>query len=74
MVGELVLPFTFACNFAPANMEVAMHAYRESFVPSETLEKPYVIGAIRVFAADSQAEAERLATTSGAGVIMGKLE
>lgn len=55
-------------------MEVAMHAYRESFVPSETLEKPYVIGAIRVFAADSQAEAERLATTSGAGVIMGKLE
>ena len=40
-----------------------MLAYREQFKPSATLEQPYAILGCAVVCADSDAEAERLATT-----------
>ncbi|MEA2990421.1 MAG: hypothetical protein QOG83_3132, partial [Alphaproteobacteria bacterium] len=40
-----------------------MLAYREQFKPSATLDRPYAILACAAVCADSDAEAERLATT-----------
>ncbi len=57
------LPFAFASHFAPEHMEQAITIYRERFQPSEQLNTPYVMLTANVFAADTDAEAERLATS-----------
>jgi luciferase family oxidoreductase group 1 len=57
------LPFSFAAHFAPENLEAALEIYRSNFKPSPVLSKPYAMVAINVFAAESDSEAERLATS-----------
>lgn len=63
LAGELGLPFAFAGHFAPEYMLPALELYRRSFEPSETLEKSYAMLAINIVAADTDAEAQRLATS-----------
>jgi luciferase family oxidoreductase group 1 len=57
------LPFAFASHFAPAMMAQALDLYREGFRPSRQLDRPYVMLGVNVFAAESDAEAERLFTS-----------
>jgi luciferase family oxidoreductase group 1 len=63
LAAALGLPFAFAAHFAPALMMQALEAYRAGFRPSEQLRQPHVMLGFNVFAADSDAEAERLATS-----------
>jgi luciferase family oxidoreductase group 1 len=57
------LPYAFASHFAPTQFLTAMEIYREQFRPSKFLEQPYVMACINVIAADTNAEAEKLATS-----------
>ena len=63
VAAALGLPYAFASHFAPAALEKAFEVYRRYFRPSETLEKPYAMLAVNVFAADTEGEARRLRTT-----------
>jgi luciferase family oxidoreductase group 1 len=57
------LPFVFAAHFAPTQMQDALSLYRREFRPSEQHPSPYVITCVNASIADSQDEAEALATT-----------
>lgn len=57
------LPFAFASHFAPQELMEALFLYRENFQPSERLERPYVMTGLPVIAAETDREAQRLATT-----------
>ena len=63
LAGKLGLPFAFAAHFAPEYLYAAAQLYREQFRPSEVLEKPYLIVAVQVIAAETDAAARRLFTT-----------
>ncbi len=63
LAAQLGLPFAFASHFAPDYLLPALHLYRTYFTPSETLAQPYVMVGINLFAADTDAEAQRLFTT-----------
>lgn len=57
------LPYAFASHFAPAQLNEAFSIYHNSFTPSDQLEKPYTIACINVIAAETDEEAEKLATS-----------
>ncbi len=61
--AEQGLPFAFASHFSPDYTLPALQIYRSSFKPSEHLEKPYAMIGVNVIAADSDEEAEYLATS-----------
>ncbi|MFP2912570.1 LLM class flavin-dependent oxidoreductase [Pyxidicoccus sp. 3LFB2] len=63
LAAALGLPFAFASHFAPDHMMQALHLYRTQFKPSESLQRPYAMLGINVFAADTDTEAQRLATS-----------
>lgn len=63
LAAKLGLPYAFASHFAPANLEEAVSIYRKQFKPSVHLDKPYVIAAANVVAADSDEEARFLSAT-----------
>lgn len=63
LAASLGLPFAFASHFAPTYLHEALRLYREQFIPSAQLEKPYVMACINVMAAETTSEAERLATS-----------
>lgn len=63
LAGQLGLPFAFAAHFSPEYLQTALKIYRSSFEPSEALDKPYAMVALNVFAAETDREAERLATS-----------
>jgi luciferase family oxidoreductase group 1 len=63
LAAALGLPFAFASHFAPDQMMQALHLYRANFKPSASLQKPYAMLGLNVFAADTDAEAQRLATS-----------
>jgi luciferase family oxidoreductase group 1 len=63
LAAMLGLPYAFASHFAPGQMMDAMRLYREQFRPSEQLERPYVMLGFNAFAADTDEEAQRLATS-----------
>jgi luciferase family oxidoreductase group 1 len=58
------LGFAFAHHFANYDAASAMLSYRERFKPSPTLPRPHAILATAAIAADSDAEAERIATSA----------
>jgi luciferase family oxidoreductase group 1 len=64
LAAELGLPFAFASHFAPEYLEVALHLYRRDFQPSAQLDKPSVIIGASAFAAETDAEAQRLFTSA----------
>ncbi len=63
LAATLGLPYAFASHFAPQALEQAFDVYRRQFRPSPTLAEPHAMLAINVFAADTDAEGERLRTT-----------
>jgi len=63
LAGMLGLPFAFAAHFAPEYLYAAAELYRDRFRPSEVLRKPYLIVAVQVIAAETDAAARRLFTT-----------
>jgi len=63
LAAALGLPFAFASHFAPQQMHEALALYRSRFEPSEQLQKPYAMLGYNVFAADTDAEGEVLATS-----------
>ena len=64
VAGLLGLPFAFAHHFSAENTLPALALYRETFRPSPLLERPYAMIAASVFAADTDAEAHRIALPS----------
>lgn len=64
MLGaELGLPYSFASHFAPDLLLQALEIYRARFKPSEQLQRPYAMVGVNIIAAETDAEAKRLATT-----------
>lgn len=63
LAAYLGLPYAFASHFAPAMLPEALAIYRRTFRPSEWLQKPYVMVAAGVCAADTDAEAAFLRTS-----------
>jgi luciferase family oxidoreductase group 1 len=63
LAGELGLPFAFASHFAPMQLHAALAIYRLRFKPSRELSAPYVMVGVNAIAADTDAEARRLATS-----------
>jgi luciferase family oxidoreductase group 1 len=69
------LPYAFASHFAPAYFKEAIEIYRDNFKPSAQLAAPYVMACVNVVAADTDEQAEYLATSVKQmfmGVITGK--
>ena len=64
LAAEQGLPYAFASHFAPRMMMQAIELYRRHFKPSAVLEKPYVMLGVPVVAAETDARAEFLATTT----------
>lgn len=60
IAASLGLAYAFAGHFAPNKISQAISHYRDNFVPSKYLEKPYVILALSTYLADSREEAARL--------------
>lgn len=63
LAAMLGRPYAFASHFAPAQMMQAIELYRATFKPSEHLQKPYVMLGFNVFAADTDEQAQYLATS-----------
>jgi luciferase family oxidoreductase group 1 len=63
LAAELGLPFAFAAHFSPEMLTHSTHLYRTLFRPSETLKQPWLMVAVPVIAAESDAAARRLFTT-----------
>ncbi len=64
LAAKMGLPFAFASHFAPALLMDAIEIYRTEFTPSQYLERPYVIAGVPLVAAETDAEARYLATSS----------
>ena len=69
LAAALGLPFAFASHFAPQQLMQALEIYRSQFRPSPSLEKPYAMAGFNVIAADTDAEAELLATSVQQAVV-----
>ncbi|MFC2997909.1 LLM class flavin-dependent oxidoreductase [Acinetobacter sichuanensis] len=63
LAARLGLPYSFASHFAPRMLGQAIRLYRENFQPSQYLEQPYVSMGVPTVVAQSDAEAEYLATS-----------
>jgi luciferase family oxidoreductase group 1 len=63
LAGQLSLPFAFAGHFSPEYILPAFEIYRRSFQPLAALEKPYAMLALNIVAAETDEEAQFLATT-----------
>lgn len=64
LAAELGLPFAFASHFAPALLMEAIQIYRTEFKPSKYLEQPYVMAGVPLVAAETDEEAQKLATSA----------
>ena len=63
LAADLGLPYAFASHFSPDLLLPALELYRSRFTPSKQLDRPYTMAGINVIAADTDADATRLATT-----------
>ena len=63
LAAQLGMPYAFASHFAPEHLDAALATYREQFRPSAYLDKPHAMAAMTVICAESDAEAELLATS-----------
>ena len=63
VAAEFGLPFAFASHFAPDLMAPAVQIYRQRFKPSRRLARPHAMLGVSVIAADTDAEAQLLATS-----------
>ena len=63
LAARLGMPYAFASHFAPDHLDAALAAYRSQFRPSAYLDKPHAMAAMTVICADSDEEAELLASS-----------
>ena len=63
LAAAMGLPYAFASHFAPGLMDEAAAMYRRNFRPSPALAKPHLMLGFNVFAADTDEEAELLASS-----------
>jgi luciferase family oxidoreductase group 1 len=63
LAAALGLPYAFASHFAPDALDAALAIYRRDFRPSAQLDRPYAMAGFNVFAADTDEEAELLASS-----------
>jgi luciferase family oxidoreductase group 1 len=63
LAARLGLPYAFASHFAPDHLDAALSTYRAQFRPSAALGKPHAMAAMTVICADSDEEAELLASS-----------
>ena len=63
IAAEMGLPYAFAAHFAPAQLYNAIRIYRQHFRPSLQLARPYVLACVNIVGADTNREAEHLATS-----------
>ena len=64
LAAERGLPYAFASHFAPAMLLQAIDIYRRNFRPSAKLAQPYLMIGVPVIAAESDDEAEFLASST----------
>lgn len=64
LAAERGLPYAFAAHFAPRYLHEAIGIYRNSFKPSAVLDKPYVMLGVPLLAAETDEQAEYLATSA----------
>ena len=63
LAAKLGMPYAFAAHFAPDHLDAALELYRRDFQPSEALDRPHVMVAMNIFAAESEEEAQLLASS-----------
>lgn len=63
LAARLGMPYAFASHFAPDHLDAALSAYRSQFRPSASLDKPHAMAAMTVIAAETDEEAELLASS-----------
>ena len=63
LAAHFGLPYAFASHFAPQQMMQAIQIYRETFKPSKQLARPYLMLGFNMFAADTDAQAQLLASS-----------
>jgi len=75
LAAQKGLPYAFASHFAPTYLLSAAKHYRENFIPSSKLSSPYFISCVNVIAAETDEEANFLATSffqTALGIIRGQ--
>jgi luciferase family oxidoreductase group 1 len=75
LAAYLGLPYAFASHFAPTYLHDALKLYRQNFRPSKHLKEPYTMACVNVMAADTDTEADYLATSFyqlAMGIVRGK--
>jgi luciferase family oxidoreductase group 1 len=63
LAAILGTPFAFASHFAPTYLLPALQLYRENFKSSHSLKEPYSVACVNVIAADTDEEANYIATS-----------
>lgn len=63
LAAQKGLPYAFASHFAPAQLSDALQIYHREFQPSKAFKKPYVMAGVNIIVADTDEQAERLATS-----------
>jgi luciferase family oxidoreductase group 1 len=56
-------PYAFASHFAPGELMASIEIYRREFTPSPALAEPYVMVGVPAFGAETDEQAEYLATS-----------
>jgi luciferase family oxidoreductase group 1 len=69
MAASLGVGYAFAHHIAPENAVSAMRSYRTQFQPSKYLEHPYAIICTSVVCAETNEEAERLASSVALAIV-----
>lgn len=64
LAAYLGMPYAFAGHFAPQQMLTAFNIYRQQFQPSKALKQPYTMACTNVIMADTDEEAEYIATSA----------
>ncbi|MAZ26566.1 MAG: LLM class flavin-dependent oxidoreductase [Cytophagaceae bacterium] len=75
LAAKLGLPYAFASHFAPTHLFDALAQYRKYFSLSAKAKKPYTLAAVNIIAADTDKEAQKLATSlhqMAMGIITGQ--
>ncbi|HLR25920.1 MAG TPA: LLM class flavin-dependent oxidoreductase [Fodinibius sp.] len=75
LAAAMGLPYVFASHFSPQQLMAALEVYRSKFQPSDQLDEPYVMPCINIVMADTDEQAEYLATSLKQlfiGIVTGK--
>ena len=63
LAAQLGMRYAFASHFAPEQLDAALSTYRSQFRPSPSLDAPYVMAGMSVITAETDRDAETLASS-----------